>query len=156
MACFSPMPAFVDHYAVLGVSPSATPAEIRQAYRRLVAEQHADRHGGDSRAVERTRCLNLARDVLVDPLRRARFEGARRAHLQPVAADPLVDTVARTFGVAPPPPAASPSRAPIEPAPTWLKGAALGLFAAVTALGLGIGVGAAVQTSARERRRDRR
>ena len=149
------MPAFVDHYAVLGVTPVATSSEIRQAYRRLVAEQHADRHGGDVGAVERTRGLNLARDVLVDPQRRARFDRERRAHLQPRTADSLYDTVARTFGVAPPPPAPGPARGPIEPAPAWLKGVALGLFAAVTALGVGIGVGAAVQTAADDRRRRR-
>jgi curved DNA-binding protein CbpA len=146
------MPAFVDHYAVLGVSPSATTAEIRRAYRSLVAREHADRHGSDPLAVERTRSLNLARDVLVDPPRRARFERERRALLN-VPRDPLFDTVARTFGQAPPPPPPSPGTPPIEPAPAWLRGVAVGLVAAVTALGVGIGIGAAIHDAARGRRR---
>ena len=77
------------------------------------------------------------------------------AHPAP-ARDPLVDTVARTFG-ATPPPAARPSRVvPVEPAPGWLRGAGLGLLAAVTALGVGVGVGvgAAIQTASRKRESD--
>ena len=144
------MPAVADHYAILGVSPSATTAEIRQAYRRLVAHEHADRHAGDPRALERTRALNLARDVLVDPVRRARFDlacGQAPAH------DPLVETVARTFGEAPPAAPRARRAAPIAPAPSWLRGAGLGLLAAVTALGVGVGVGAAVQTASRGKRK---
>ncbi|HEY0132734.1 MAG TPA: J domain-containing protein [Nannocystis sp.] len=149
------MPAVADHYAILGVSPSATTAEIRQAYRRRVALEHADRHAGDPRALERTRALNLARDVLLDPVRRARLDHFELARDPAPTRDPLVDTVARTFGAAPPP-VARPSRAVrIDPAPGWLRGAGLGLLAAVTALGVGIGVGAAIQTANRERESDR-
>ncbi|MBA3545682.1 MAG: J domain-containing protein, partial [Nannocystis sp.] len=57
------MPALVDHYAVLGLAPTATTAEIRGAFRRLVAREHADLHGSDPGAVERNQRLNLAREV---------------------------------------------------------------------------------------------
>lgn len=147
------MSGFVDHYAVLGVPPTATTLEIRRAYRRLVAEEHADRHGGEAVAVARTRDLNLARDVLADPLRRARFERERRAQLaRPATGDPLFDTVARHFGAAP---SGGPGPArPEDDAPQWVKGVAVGLFAAATAFSLGISIAAAIKNAAQNLRRD--
>lgn len=148
------MPAFVDHYAVLGLSPTATTAEIRRAFRRLVAREHADLHGSDPGAVERNCRLNLAREVLVDPDRRDRFDRERRLrHAAPAPRDPLGDTLARTFGTAPPPRPTPPSAPGIQPAPGWLRGAALGLIAAVAALGVGASVGVAIREA---RARDRR
>ena len=147
------MPALADHYAILGVCQSASTAEIRQAYRRRVAREHADRHMGDPQALERTRELNLARDVLVDPARRARLDAALRP--APVH-DPLIDTVARTFGAAPPAAPRVPHQSPVDPEPGWLRGVGLGLLTAVTALGVGVGVGAAIQSASRDRRKSAR
>lgn len=146
------MPAFVDHYAVLGLDPTATTAEIRRAFHRLVAREHADRHGSDPGATERTVQLNLARDLLVDPRRRAGFDRERRLRLAaPAPQDPLLDTLSRTFGAAPPPRPTPPTAAPIAPAPAWLRAAAAGVLAAVAA----VGFGAAVR-EARARQRGRR
>jgi curved DNA-binding protein CbpA len=119
------MPAFVDHYEVLGVAPTATTLEIRQAYRRLVALEHADRHGGDAAAVERTCDLNLARDVLVDPVRRRQFDLQRGAPT--FISDPLLDSLLRNFGAAPPN-----VRVQHEPAPDWVRAAAAGIVGAAT------------------------
>jgi curved DNA-binding protein CbpA len=119
------MPAFVDHYEVLGVAPTATTLEIRQAYRRLVALEHADRHGGEAAAVERTCDLNLARDVLVDPVRRRQFDLQRGAAT--FTRDPLLDSLLRNFGAAPPN-----VRVPHEPAPDWVRAAAAGIVGAAT------------------------
>jgi curved DNA-binding protein CbpA len=123
------MPAFVDHYEVLGVAPTASDLEIRQAYRRLVALDHADRHGGDPAAVERTRSLNLARDVLVDPDRRRQFDVQRGAAA--FVRDPLLDTLARTFGAAPRAHAGSVPATP-PPPPLWLRAAVVGIVGAAT------------------------
>jgi curved DNA-binding protein CbpA len=151
------MPAFVDHYAVLGLDPTATTAEIRRAFHRLVAHEHADRHGSDPGAAERTVQLNLARDLLVDPHRRARFDRERR--LQAAAAggshDPLLDTLSRTFGAAPPPRPTPAAAARIAPAPAWLRAAAAGVLAAVAAVGVGASVGVAIR-EARARQRSQR
>jgi len=68
----------IDHYAVLGVSPWATSATIRAAHRRLIARHHVDRLGGDDpAALERSVRINVARDILLDPRRRAMFDAAR-------------------------------------------------------------------------------
>ena len=147
------MAGYVDHYAVLGVPITATIQEIRQAYRRRIAEEHADRHGGDAVAVDRTRDLNLARDVLSDPLRRARFERERRAQCsRPATGDPLFDTVARTFGATP---SSGPGPAqPMGEVPQWAKGVALGVFAAAAALSVGFGIAAAIKSAVSNLRRD--
>lgn len=46
---------------LLRVSPTATPDEIRAAYRRLVVDMHPDRGGSDARLA----ALNHARDLLL-------------------------------------------------------------------------------------------
>lgn len=150
------MPDLVDHYAVLGLPPTATTAEIRRAFRRLVAREHADRHGSDPGAVERNCRLNLARDTLVDPQRRAAFDRARREQAAPTPPDPLLDTVARTFGTAPPPRPAAPRAPTVQPAPAWLRDAAVGLLAAVAAVGVGASVGAAIREARVRARQPRR
>ncbi|WAS98464.1 J domain-containing protein [Nannocystis punicea] len=129
------MPAFVDHYRVLGVAPSASEAEIRQAFRRAVHRHHADRHPEDAAASERMRAIVTARDVLCDPQQRARFDLARagqRAAEVPV--DPLFQAAARAWGQAPPP--SSPT-----PPPTQTQGwavAAVAGAASLAALGLSL------------------
>lgn len=59
-----------DPFEVLGVTPGASVAEIRTAYRRLAKELHPDRHGADGAAVavqRRMAEVNRAYARLVDP-----------------------------------------------------------------------------------------
>jgi molecular chaperone DnaJ len=69
--------AAADPYRVLGVSPAATAAEIKAAYRTLVKRHHPDA-GGDDRTIL---ALNAAWEVLGDADRRRRHDHSR----QPVA-----------------------------------------------------------------------
>jgi molecular chaperone DnaJ len=65
----------VDPYRVLAVSPQASGAEIKAAYRALVKQHHPDA-GGDATTIL---ALNAAWEVLGDPERRADFD--RRSSL---------------------------------------------------------------------------
>ncbi|MEI7666664.1 MAG: DnaJ domain-containing protein [Synechococcaceae cyanobacterium ELA263] len=68
----APQPAGVDHYAVLGVSPLATVAQIKAAYRALVKLHHPDL-GGDA---QRILALNAAWEALRDGPRRRSYDAS--------------------------------------------------------------------------------
>ncbi|MBI3439089.1 MAG: J domain-containing protein [Proteobacteria bacterium] len=57
----SPRSAEAEARVILGVGLAATPAEIRAAYRRKIAEAHPDRGGSHERAAR----LTTARDTLL-------------------------------------------------------------------------------------------
>jgi DnaJ-domain-containing protein 1 len=57
----TPRPAEAEARAILGVGLAATPAEIRAAYRRKIAEAHPDRGGNHDQAAR----LTAARDTLL-------------------------------------------------------------------------------------------
>lgn len=58
-------------YALLEISPEATAEDIQRAYRRVMREAHPDMLTGDE---DRTKLLNIARDVLLDPDLRAEYD----------------------------------------------------------------------------------
>lgn len=63
-----------DPYSVLGVSRSATPDEVRKAYRKLAHKYHPDKNPGDKQAEERFKEVSVANDVLSDPERRKLYD----------------------------------------------------------------------------------
>lgn len=63
----------VNYYEVLGVTRSASQAEIKNAYRRLAKERHPDHPGGSEGEFSR---LQEANAVLSDPERRRRHDEA--------------------------------------------------------------------------------
>ncbi len=65
--------AFVDFYALLGVSPEATREEIERAFRRLARQYHPDVNP-EPDAQERFQLLLQARETLLDPKRRALYD----------------------------------------------------------------------------------
>lgn len=66
----------LNPYEVLGLAPGATDDEIRAAYRRRAAQVHPDLQPSARKAwaMEEMTRLNQARDLLMDPVRRARLE----------------------------------------------------------------------------------
>ena len=69
-----------DYYEVLMVPEGATEEQIRAQYRRLAAVLHPDANPQRrDLAEERMKLLNEARDVLLDPARRAEYDARRQA-----------------------------------------------------------------------------
>jgi len=63
-----------DPYQILGVSPSASPADIKKAYLKLAKKLHPDLNPGDKHAEERFKEVSAANDLLGDPDKRRRFD----------------------------------------------------------------------------------
>jgi molecular chaperone DnaJ len=63
-----------DHYEVLGVERTATPEEIKSAFRKAAAKHHPDKNPNDPSAAERFREANDAYQVLSDDGRRKLYD----------------------------------------------------------------------------------
>jgi molecular chaperone DnaJ len=63
-----------DFYETLGVSRSASPDEIKRAFRKLAMQYHPDRNAGDKNAEQKFKDINEAYDVLKDDQKRAAYD----------------------------------------------------------------------------------
>ena len=69
-----------DYYTALGVSSSATPADIKKAFRLKASIYHPDRNP-DPQAPALFRSVQEAYDVLSDPDKRQAYDDNRRRNL---------------------------------------------------------------------------
>ena len=65
---------FKDYYATLGVTKTATEAEIKRAYRKLARKHHPDFNPGDKAAEAKFKEINEANEVLGDPEKRRKYD----------------------------------------------------------------------------------
>jgi curved DNA-binding protein len=81
---------YKDYYKDLGVEKTATPAEIKKAYRRLALKYHPDKNSGDKSAEERFKVISEANEVLSDPAKRKKYDqfGAEWKHYEEAGAQP--------------------------------------------------------------------
>jgi hypothetical protein len=71
------MTTTTDYYALLGVDPGATVAQIKKAYRKLARQHHPDTNPGDPQAAARFRQITEAYETLTDPNRRDAYDRTR-------------------------------------------------------------------------------
>lgn len=65
---------YKDYYADLGVSRTASPAEIKKAYRALAKKHHPDKSAEAGRGEDRFKEINEANEVLSDPVKRQKYD----------------------------------------------------------------------------------
>lgn len=63
-----------DFYEILEVSKTATPEEIKKAYRKQALKYHPDRNPGDKASEEKFKEAAEAYEVLSDPQKKARYD----------------------------------------------------------------------------------
>ena len=83
----------MDYYQILGVSYSASAADIKRAYRRLAVSYHPDKNP-DPKAHALFKDINAAYDVLSDPVKKSVYDH-RRYSQYAVVVHPNVDVKPR-------------------------------------------------------------
>lgn len=83
-----------DPYAVLGVSRSASPEEIKKAYRKMAKQYHPDLHPNDPKASEKMNEINEAYDMINNP---AKYRNARSGGSNGTYSNPYSNPYARTY-----------------------------------------------------------
>ena len=74
-----------DYYQILGVSKTATDAELKKAYRKLAVKYHPDKNPGDKAAEDKFKEVSEAYDVLSDPKKRAQYDQFGSDYFRPGA-----------------------------------------------------------------------
>lgn len=65
---------FIDYYQVLGLTKTATEADIKKAYRKLARNHHPDVNPNDKEAGKKFQQINEANEVLSDPEKRKKYD----------------------------------------------------------------------------------
>ena len=65
---------FVNYYKLLGIDKTATPKDIKNAYRKLARKHHPDLNPHDKDAKKNFQKINEANEVLSDPEKRKKYD----------------------------------------------------------------------------------
>jgi len=65
---------FVDYYKLLGIDKTATPKDVKNAFRKLARKYHPDLNPNDKDAKRKFQQINEANEVLSDPGKRKKYD----------------------------------------------------------------------------------
>jgi curved DNA-binding protein len=65
---------FIDYYKILGLDKSASPADVKNAYRKLARKYHPDLNPNNADAKTNFQQINEANEVLSDPEKRKKYD----------------------------------------------------------------------------------
>ena len=65
---------FIDYYKILGIDKTATPKDVKSAYRKLARKYHPDLNPNDKDANKNFQQINEANEVLSDPEKRKKYD----------------------------------------------------------------------------------
>lgn len=65
---------FVDYYKILGIDKTASPKDVKNAYRKLARKFHPDLNPNDADAKKNFQQINEANEVLSDPEKRKKYD----------------------------------------------------------------------------------
>jgi curved DNA-binding protein len=65
---------FIDYYKILGITKSASEADIKKAYRKLARKYHPDLNPNDKEAEHKFKEINEANEVLSHPENRKKYD----------------------------------------------------------------------------------
>lgn len=93
---------FIDYYALLYITPAASPEEISLAFRRQAIKWHPDKNPG-SDTTERMQRINEARLILTDKEARKRYDAeyARQSQAPAAEDNPPTEEPATPYRTAP-------------------------------------------------------
>jgi curved DNA-binding protein len=66
--------AFIDYYKILGIDKSASPKDVKDAYRKLARKYHPDLNPNNQEAKTNFQQINEANEVLSDPEKRKKYD----------------------------------------------------------------------------------
>lgn len=66
--------AYIDYYKILGVDKSASPEDVKKAYKKLARKFHPDLNPNDPDAHRKFQEINEANEVLSDPEKRKKYD----------------------------------------------------------------------------------
>ena len=110
-----------DPYAILGVTRSASPAEIKKAYRKLAKENHPDKNADNPKALEKFKAASSAYALLSDEKTRGQYDrgeidGDGQPRRLPASAAAIRSAVAASRAAVAPVPARKVSTSAATPA----------------------------------------
>ncbi len=78
-----------DYYDVLGVNKSASPEDLKSAYRKLAVKYHPDKNPGDTKAEEKFKEASEAYGILSDKEKKQNYDNLAMPRLKMVVVDPV-------------------------------------------------------------------